>query len=97
MEIYEIMKVGDLVECITTYSESNAKSLFGFDVGIPVENKIYTIRGIKTILDFKGIVLEEIVNQELETELFGRVEIQFDSACFRLLPEADLSELKELL
>jgi len=34
---------------------------------------------------------------KIETELFGKVEIQFDSACFRLLPEADLSELKQLL
>lgn len=91
------MKAGDLVECITAYSEANTKHLFDFDISIPKENKIYTIRATKTILNFKGIVLEEIVNQEIETELFGKVEIQFDSACFRLLPEADLSELKQLL
>jgi hypothetical protein len=46
---------------------------------------------------FKGILLEEVTNSLVDTEVFGKIEIQFDFNCFSLLPKADLSELKELL
>lgn len=89
------MRVGDLVECrCDFYPYINN---YDFDVEFPKANRVYTVRNIRMIGDFKGITLEEIVNPMVETESFGLVEIQFDTACFRVVPEADLSELKKLL
>ena len=89
------MEIGDLVLCkcdFYAYEEN-----YDFPVSFPKGNKVYTIRDIKTIGSFKGLVLEEIVNELVDTEAFGKVEIQFDFNCFTVLPTADLSEIKELL
>ena len=93
MEVF--MEIGDLVQCkceFVGYEEN-----YDFPVSFPLANKIYTIRDIRSIGGFKGIVLEEITNILIDTEAFGKIEIQFDFNCFSLLPKADLSELKELL
>ena len=89
------MEIGDLVLCKCDFYgyEEN----YDFSVSFPKWNKVYTIRDIKTIGSFKGLLLDEIVNELVDTEAFGKVEIQFDFNCFTLLPQADLSELKELL
>lgn len=89
------MEIGDLVLCkcdFYAYEEN-----YDFPVSFPKGNKVYTIRDIKTIGEFKGLLLEEVKNERVYTEAFGRVEIQFDHNCFTVLPEADLSEIKELL
>ena len=93
MEVF--MEIGDLIKCECDFEgyEEN----YDFQVSLPVLNKIYTIRDIKMIGGFKGILLEEIRNLLVDTEVFGKIEIQFDFNCFSLLPKADLSELKELL
>ncbi len=93
MEVF--MEIGDLIQCecdFFGYSDN-----YNFEVSFPTFGRIYTIRDIRTIGNFKGIVLEEITNILIDTEAFGKIEIQFDFNCFSLLPKADLSELKELL
>lgn len=89
------MEIGSLVICQCAYEKY--QDAFDFPVNIPAPGKIYTVRQIITLGAFKGVLLEEVHNRKVETIEFGLMEIQFDSTCFDVLPEADLKELKELL
>lgn len=89
------MEAGDLVVCQCAYEKY--QDSFDFDVSIPAPGKIYTIRKVITLGTFRGLLLEEIHNRKVETIEFGLMEIQFDSECFDLVPQADLTELKDLL
>jgi len=89
------MEVGDLVLCHCAYEKY--RDDFDFDVWAPIAGKVYTVRKVNHLGKFRGILLEEIINQKVETIEFGPMEIQFDSECFSVVKEADLSEIKQLL
>lgn len=89
------MEVGDLVICGCTFEKY--QEMFDFQVNTPTPLKIYTIRQVVTLGTFKGLLLEEIYNRKVDTLEFGPMELQFDSTCFDLVPQADIDELKQLL
>ena len=89
------MNQGDLVICQCTFDKY--QDMFDFDVNTPSPLKIYTIRKVITLGTFKGILLEEIYNRKVDTLEFGAMELQFDSTCFDLVPQANIDELKQLL
>lgn len=89
------MEKGDLVICQCTFEKY--LDMFDFDVNTPTPLKIYTIRQVITLGAFQGVLLEEVYNRKVDTIEFGPMEIQFDSNCFELIPQANIDELKELL
>jgi hypothetical protein len=89
------MNAGDLVICGCTFEKY--QEMFDFEVNTPTPLKIYTIRQVVTLGTFKGLLLEEIYNRKVDTLEFGPMELQFDSTCFDLVPQADIDELKQLL
>ncbi len=93
--IYSDMEVGDLVLCHCTYEKY--QDHFDFEVQAPAPGKVYTIRKVIVLGTFRGILLEEIINEQVDTLEFGPMELQFDSECFSVVQPADLSEIKQLL
>ena len=93
--IYSDMEVGNLVLCHCAYEKYHEN--FDFDVKIPTPGKIYTIRKVIVLGTFKGLLFEEIINEQVETLEFGPMELQFEATCFSVVKEADLSEIKQLL
>ncbi len=89
------MEVGSLVLCHCAYEKY--QDHFDFEVKIPLPGKIYTVRQVIVLGNFKGILLEEIINEKLDTIELGRMEMQFEASCFSVVKEADLSEIKQLL
>jgi len=89
------MEIGNLVLCHCAYEKYQDN--FDFDVQIPVPGKIYTIRKVITLGSFKGLLFEEIINEQVDTLEFGQMELQFEATCFSVVKEADLSEIKQLL
>jgi hypothetical protein len=89
------MEIGSLVLCHCAYEKY--QDHFDFDVNIPLPGKIYTIRKVITLGTFKGLLLEEIINEKVDTLEFGEMELQFEATCFSVVQEADLSEIKQLL
>ena len=89
------MEKGDLVICQCTFDKY--QEMFDFEVNTPTPLKIYTIRQVVTLGTFKGIILDELYNRKVDTLEFGPMELQFDSECFELVPQANIDELKQLL
>ena len=89
------MEIGNLVLCHCAYEKYQDN--FDFDVQIPIPGKIYTIRKVITLGSFKGLLFEEIINEQVDTLEFGPMELQFEATCFSVVKEADLSEIKQLL
>lgn len=90
------MKKGDLVVCQCQYEDWYTDD--GDKIQVPAPHKVYTVREIQHVkYDVYTVRFEEIRNIKISDGVGNMLEPCFESSCFEVIPEADLTELKELL
>lgn len=91
-----MFSIGDLVICRCQYEDWYTDD--GDKIEVPAPNKIYTVREIQHVkYDVYTVRFEEIKNIKISDGVGNSIEPCFESGCFDLVPEADLTELKKLL
>ncbi len=91
-----MFSIGDLVLCECHYEDWYTDD--GDKIQVPAPGKVYTIREVRYIASgVYALTFDELKNIRIDDGIGNFLEPCFESTCFRAIPEADLTELKQLL